>query len=193
MERIEALLVALELQVEVGEQLRPADLARDSCCAGWSIRDVLNHSIGVTTKFTAFASGETDAPRTPPGDLIGVDHRRALERTSEAAGHAWATADRSRSCTLPFGTFTADGAVALNLIDVLAHTWDAAAPRAIPLDGTDQLWEAGLDSAEMVIGAERDLGYYAPPVPVAATAPAQERFLANLGRRPRARLVEADG
>ncbi|OWY62776.1 hypothetical protein B7486_56630, partial [cyanobacterium TDX16] len=133
---------------------------------------------------TAFAAGETDAPRTPPGDLVGPDHRQALERTAEAAGHAWTNADRSRSCTLPFGTFTADGAVALNLVDVLAHTWDVAAPRAIPLDGTDQLWEVGLDSAELVIGPERDLGYYAPPIPVAPTASAQERFLANLGRRP---------
>jgi uncharacterized protein (TIGR03086 family) len=181
-ERIEALLAALDLQVEVGEQLRASDLARDSCCAGWSIRDVLNHSIGVTVKFADFAAGKTDEPRAPEGDLVGPDHRLALERTAEAAGISWASADRARSCTLPFGTFTADGAAALNLVDVLAHTWDVAQPAAIPLDGADQLWECGLDAAELVIGPERDLGYYAPARNGDAAASPQDRFLAYLGR-----------
>jgi uncharacterized protein (TIGR03086 family) len=181
-ERIEALLAALDLQVEVGEQLRPSHLAHDSRCAGWSIRDVLGHSIGVTVKLADFAAGTTDEPRTPEGDLVGPDHRLALERAAEAAGISWASADRARCCTLPFGTFTTDGVVALNLVDVLAHTWDVAEPEAISLDGADQLWAWGLDAAELVIGPERDLGYYAPARAPDAAASPQERFLAYLGR-----------
>src|SRR6185437_14064373 len=53
-------------------------------CPGWSVRDVMNHSIGVTMKFADFAAGGSDHPRTPPGDLVGRDHRLALRSAAWA-------------------------------------------------------------------------------------------------------------
>src|ERR1035438_3878061 len=43
----EALVAALETQVTTGRQVRASQLPLPSACPGWSVREVLNHSIGV--------------------------------------------------------------------------------------------------------------------------------------------------
>jgi uncharacterized protein (TIGR03086 family) len=146
------------------------------------VREVMNHSIGVTLKFVSFAVGDTDHPRSPAGDLIGRDHGLALQTAAEAARSAWAAADMARNCHLPFGTFPADLAAGINLFDVLAHTWDIATATGVPLRSGDDLWTAGLHAARTVIGPSRDLRHYAAEIPVSAAASPQQRFLAYLGR-----------
>ena len=106
----------------------------------------MNHSIGVTLKFADFAAGGNDHPRTPPGDLVGRDHRLALRSAAGAARAAWVSADMARPCHLPFGTFPAGLAAGINLFDVLAHTWDIAAATGVALECADDLWQAGLGS-----------------------------------------------
>ena len=142
------------------------------------MRDVLNHSIGVTVKFTDFAAGRTDRPRTPRGDVLGRDHLAAFEVVAASARVAWASADMSRACHLPFGTFSADLTAGINLFDLLAHTWDVA---AAPLDGVEQLWIAALDAAVAVIGPDRDIHQYGSEL-VPRSQSGRDRFLAFLGR-----------
>jgi uncharacterized protein (TIGR03086 family) len=143
---------------------------------------VVNHSVGVTLKFADFAAGGSDHPRTPPGDLVGRDHRLALRSAAGAARSAWASADMERPCHLPFGTFPAGLAAGINLFDVLAHTWDIAAATGVTLECPDELWQAGLEAARAVIGPGRDPRQYAPEIPVAAAASPRQRFLAFTGR-----------
>jgi uncharacterized protein (TIGR03086 family) len=178
----DALIDALELQGSVAERV-PADAVDDrSQCDSWTIGEVLNHSIGVTRKFTAFASGVTDRPHAPPGDLLGDDHHRALRDTIDAAREAWAAADMSRTCHLGFGAFPADAAAGINLFDVLAHTWDIAAAIDADLDPTSGLWVVGLHAAQAAIGPVRDPNHYGPEIPVSSSAVPLVRFLALLGR-----------
>ena len=150
----------------------------------------MNHSIGVTLKFADFAAGGNDHPRTPPGDLVGRDHRLALRSAAAAARAAWASADMARPCHLPFGTFPASLAAGINLFDVLAHTWDIAAATGVALECADDLWQAGLEAARAVIGPGRDPRQYAPEIPVASggLAPAA---LPGLHRPGRAVLISA--
>lgn len=143
---------------------------------------MLNHSIGVTLKFAGFAAGGSDHPRTPPGDLVGRDHRLALRSTVGTAQAAWASADMARPCHLLFGTFPASLAAGINLFDVLAHTWDIAAATGVALECPDDIWQAGLEAARTVIGPGRDPGQYAPEVPVTLAASPRQRFLAFTGR-----------
>ena len=178
----EALLAALRIQVRTGRLVRSGQLPLESPCPGWSVRDVMNHSIGVTLKFADFAGGGSDHPRTPPGDLVGRDHRLALRSAAGAARAAWASADMARPCYLPFGTFPASLAAGINLFDVLAHTWDIAAAAGVTLECPDELWQTGLEAARAVIGPGRDLHQYAPEVSVAGTASPRRRFLAFTGR-----------
>lgn len=84
----EALAAALRVQVRTGRLIRATDLSLESPCPGWSVRDVMNHSIGVTLKLAGFAAGGGDHPRSPPGDLVGHDHRRALRSAAAAAQQA---------------------------------------------------------------------------------------------------------
>jgi uncharacterized protein (TIGR03086 family) len=170
------------MQVELGDRLEESQLVLPTPCAGWSVREVLNHSIGVTLKFAEFASGATDRPRPPAGDLLGADHRVALRAAAASSKVAWASVDATRRVDLSFGVFSTDLAAGINLFDLLAHTWDIAVATGLAVECPDRLWLEGLEAAQAVIGAERDLDHYAAERPVAGSAPARVRFLAFLGR-----------
>ena len=181
-ERVEALVVALDLYADVGGHIEEAQLAIASPCAGWSVRDVIAHSVGVIHKFAAFARGETDEPRTPTGDLLGGDHRLAMCLAAAEGAAAWSHADLSRHCRLPFGTFAADVAAGINLFDVLAHTWDLASAVGMTLGGSDELWRAGLEAALLVVGPHRDAAHYGEALPARPDDPPRTQLLAFLGR-----------
>jgi uncharacterized protein (TIGR03086 family) len=145
---------------------------------------VLNHSLGVTAKFTDFASGITDEPHARQGDLPGADHHTAARATVEVAKAAWRAADMTRTCRLSFGTFPAQTVAGINLFDALAHTWDIASPLAVELDADDELWRIGLRVARQVIGPARDSAHYGEEIPISRPADPMRLFLAFLGRNP---------
>ncbi len=176
------LIAALALQEEVVARLDRSGLRADSPCPGWTVGDVLNHSVGVTRKLSAFASGATDAPRTPSGDLLGDDPVLALLTAANAARDAWTRADMARLCRLPFATLSAEATAGLNLYDVLAHTWDIATGAGIALACSDDLWIAALGAAQVVIGPSRDHAHYGPAVAITPAATPRQRFLSFLGR-----------
>jgi hypothetical protein len=71
-----ALLAALDVQARTGQRIGRGQLSLGTPCPLWPVREVINHSIGVTLKFASFAAGHTDHPRAPAGDLVGDDHAR---------------------------------------------------------------------------------------------------------------------
>jgi uncharacterized protein (TIGR03086 family) len=182
METVEALTTAVEAQWALGRLVAPADLARATRCPGWSVFDVVNHSIGVTLKFAEFASGSTDAPQSPTGDLIGTSLGDALGSLVATTRRAWESADMTRECHLPFGIFRAEMAAGINLVDVLAHGWDIGSFRGRAFRCDDAVWSIGLEVARKLIGQRRDPRHYGHEIGVAATAPAEMRFLGYLGR-----------
>lgn len=178
----QALLAALDVQARTGQQIGPGQLSLSTPCPLWPVREVINHSIGVTLKFADFAAGGSDHPRAPSGDLVGRDHGLALRSAADTARSSWASADMTRRCYLPFGTFPASLAAGINLFDVLAHTWDIATAAGLPLRCAEGLWSAGLQAARLVIGPVRDPRQYAAEIPVGAAASPRQRFLAFVGR-----------
>lgn len=120
------LAVALDAAADVVSRLEADEWELPTRCTSWSTRDVLAHLVATTTKFTAFASGVTDAPRTPREDVLADDPLAAFPHCRAASAQAWRSADLRRVCRLPFGTFTASEAAAVNAFDVLVHTWDIA-------------------------------------------------------------------
>jgi len=178
----QALLAALDVEARTGQQIGPGQLSLSTPCPLWPVREVINHSIGVTLKFADFAAGGSDHPRAPSGDLVGRDHGLALRSAADTARSSWASADMTRRCYLPFGTFPASLAAGINLFDVLAHTWDIATAAGLPLRCAEGLWSAGLQAARLVIGPVRDPRQYAAEIPVGAAASPRQRFLAFVGR-----------
>jgi uncharacterized protein (TIGR03086 family) len=179
---VEALIRFLGVQFGLVRRVGRSDLGRVTPCPGWSVRDVLEHSIGVTLKFTAFASGATDHPRRPPGDLLGRDHRSALRSATRSAQSAWRSVDPSRVCTLSFGSYPATRAAGIHLVDVLAHTWDVAAAVGAGIECDDELWVAARHQAALLIGSDRDLRHYGRASEAGPVSTAEARFLAYLGR-----------
>ena len=179
---IEELRAALAAQLATLGALTPDQLAVASACPDWSVGQVTDHSLGVTNKFTAFADGATDAPRTPAGPQFVGSPGPALRAAGRASDLAWASCDPARRCELPFGTFPAELAAGINLFDVLAHTWDAASPLGLQIRCADSIWEAGLAAARAVIDGGRDLAHYGSAHAVDPAAPAATHFLAYLGR-----------
>ncbi len=181
-EVVDALLTALEAQRTLAMGMTPADLDRASRCPGWSVSEVMNHSVGVTLKFAEFASGATDHPRSPEGDLIGDRPDIALRATVDAVRAAWSTVDPRRLCHLPFGTFPADVAAGINLVDVLAHSWDVGVVGASEFTCPDEVWALGLEMAHRYRGPVPDPRHFAPEVDVDPTASPRQRFLGSVGR-----------
>jgi uncharacterized protein (TIGR03086 family) len=181
-DRVDALLEALDAQWQLARLLETDDLSQPSRCPGWSVRDVLAHSVGVTVKFTAFASGATDRPVTPKGDLLGANPPAVVEEAVAAARSAWMGIDRSRICHLPFGDLDATRAAGVNLFDVLAHGWDIGQVRGFRYHCDEEVWRAGLDSARDLLYPWRDPAHYGPELDPGPWASAEVRLLAFAGR-----------
>ena len=181
MTRVVALLHALELQVDVAERLPAEQLPIASPCAGWTVRQVLDYSLGVTRKFAEFASGATDEPHAPTG-ISSVPTTGSPSATPPIGAARVESSRHDAIVPAPIGTFAADLAAGINLFDVLAHTWDIAAAVGVELDQDDELWLVGLDAARAVVGEYRDPTHYDSDVLLAGPAPPMVRFLAFLGR-----------
>ncbi len=171
MDVVEALLTALEAQRRLVTGVTPADLHRATRCPAWSLSELMNHSVGVTLKFAEFASGATDHPRTPEGDLIGDRLDVALRSTVDTARTAWSSADRSWLCHLPFGTFPADIAAGINLVDVLAHGWDVgvvgvrSTPALPPCGPSVSRWPVDTGAVTRILGTSPVRSRSIPPSP----------------------------
>ena len=181
MQPVPALIEALRETGSAFGRLGVDDLARPTCCTGWSVRQVLEHATGTTAKFAEFAAGHTDTPRG--GDPPGTDPVRAFVATAGWARRCWADVDPGRTCRLPFGEFTGEQAAGINLFDLLTHYSDIAIAVGTGVGGPEEIWETALAAARSVIGrGPRDLRHYDPERPVAAGAPAADRLRAYLGR-----------
>ena len=177
---------ALELCVVVVGTLRPDGLTRPTACTDWTVRQLVNHVVATTSKFSDFAEARTDSPRTPRGDLLGTHPRRAFLDAVTRSRTAWERADLRRTCRLPFGEFSAGQAAAINLFDALVHVWDLASAVAEPLPPpSDELVQIALCVAEeLVTPAAVDAGFYRHPEQAAPAASAWDALLLRTGRRP---------
>lgn len=185
MRRVTALIDVLTFQVHVTDQVSVAELSNPTPCDAWTVRDVLAHSVAVTRKFADFAAEITDAPRTPTNDLLGDDHVAAVRSEANRAITAWSTANPNRMCHLPFGTFNATEAAGINLVDVMAHTWDIATAIDLKLSADSELWRVAHEAAVALIGESRDLEHYGPALDPANDATPMDQFASFVGRSPR--------
>ncbi|WP_018179575.1 TIGR03086 family metal-binding protein [Jongsikchunia kroppenstedtii] len=176
---------ALDGLVRVVEQLRRDDWRRPTVCVGWSVSDVLAHIVSVTRKFTVFAAGVTDSPRGRVLDVADSDLPQVLVEAATDSARAWGRCDFTRTCHLPFGSFDADAAAAINMMDVLVHTWDIA--EAVEADYTmpPRLVLPAIEIAQRVVTPEAVAArQFAAAVRLTAADSPEARLLAMTGRRP---------
>ena len=161
-----------------------AQLALPTPCVQWDVRATLDHLIGATWMFTLVnqdqAVGE-DAVGIGGGDPVA-----ALTNAAAANVASWRVPgafDGDR--TFPFGTFPADAAAMMNLSEVVVHTWDIAT--ALGVDPTIDPTVAEMVYAfyrRMSLDPYRAHGAFGAEISTDRSAPAADRLLALLGRRP---------
>jgi uncharacterized protein (TIGR03086 family) len=165
--------------------LTAGDLSRPTACAGWDVKELLNHTLGECQMMTLVNQGETSG--NDRGDLVGDG--AGLSETWARLGAeniaSWRTTGLQGERSYFYGTFSAVASAVINLGEILVHSWDLA--RGIDID-----FEVDPEQATLVHGlyaaipldGMRKGGMLAAEVSVPTDAPVAERMLGLLGRQP---------
>lgn len=156
-------------------------------CPEWTVRQVVNHLIGMNRVFAALLAGQP--PPRPPADHGGDDPVRAYRDSAAALLAAFSQPGvLERSYTGPLGTATGAERLQIRLYDLLAHGWDLAQATGQPADLPDDLAEQSLAFARTQLAGQARSGRFGPAQNAAEPASAIERLAAFLGRPVSARL-----
>ncbi|WP_433859855.1 TIGR03086 family metal-binding protein [Streptomyces kronopolitis] len=163
--------------------VRPEDLDLPTPCAGWTVRQLLDHMVWENLMAASIAE---DAPREDlTADHLGDDHRAAFEDSARAA---LATFTGSGMLHRTFGPYEAPGAMLVQqvVVELLAHGWDMARATGAPTTLAPEVAEETLVAARRMYGAAPRTagGSFAPERPAPPGASAADRLAAFLGRDP---------
>lgn len=163
--------------------VRPGDLALPTPCAGWTVRQLLDHMVWENLMAASVAE---DAPRTDhTADHLGDDHFAAFADSVRAARAAFTG---SGMLHRTYGPYEAPGAMIVQqvVVELLAHGWDLARATGAPTVLTPEVAEETLAAARRIYGAApRTAGSsFAPERSAPAGASAADRLAAFLGRDP---------
>lgn len=174
---------------EVVNDVSDDQLGNPSPCAGWTVRDVINHITGGATVFAISAEQgsvpDEDLGRLMGGgDLLGDDPQAAWAEAAQRAMHAFEQPGvMDKIVKLPFGEMPASVALNIAIFDVLTHAVDIAQASGQSVKDTE-LIETALVMGQQMIGPElRIPGVFDPEQPVADDAAPADRLLAFAGRK----------
>ena len=172
----------------VVDHVTDSQMESPSPCAGWSVRDVLNHITGGATMFAESVEHgsvpDEMVAQYMGGDNLGDDAKAAWAAASAKAMSAFGLPGAlDRTVTLPFGAMPASAALGIAVFDVLTHAVDIASSTGQTIDDVE-LVETALALGHQMVGPElRQPGVFDAEQPVPADAPATTRLLAFAGRR----------
>lgn len=157
-----------------------------SPCEGWSARDVLGHVIAVQGYIESLARGvaPTLNPYGTPGDLVGDDPWRAWSAARESVLDALGAPGVLDHVVQTFrAEETIDSALAWNVVDTLAHTWDLARATGVDEHLDDDLIVHATAQAGPKIEGMRQPPFFSSELVVTNDPSPTIQFLAMLGRR----------
>jgi uncharacterized protein (TIGR03086 family) len=185
-------LDALAVRASTGlvGRARPADMARPTPCADWTLHGLITHMAAQHYGFAAAAAGDGDLARWRPRRLGSdpVADYRAAARAVLTAFAAPGVMDR-RFPLPEFAAgpdFPARQAVSFHFVDYVVHSWDVARSLGLEADFPAEVLEAALRVAEAVPGGDARLapGAAFAPAVAAPGGPLLDRIVAALGRAP---------
>jgi uncharacterized protein (TIGR03086 family) len=159
--------------------------ARETPCAGWDVRALLNHLVGGNRWAAELAAGRTIAEvgDTLDGDQLGAVPLDAYDESAAAAAAAFEVPGAlDAPCAVSYGPVPGSVYAGHRFLDVLVHGWDLATATHQDPTLDPGLVQACWDVIQPQEDALRASGMFGQPVPVPADSDAQTRLLAALGR-----------
>jgi uncharacterized protein (TIGR03086 family) len=165
-------------------EVRPDQMSLPTPCAGWSVRDLLNHVVGGEKRYilllrgapTAVVEATRDADHLSPAPAVAYDELHADLMTSFRKPGVLATTVHHRA-----GDRRGSDLLLMRTVEYALHGWDLAtaidAGAAVDGEVVEFLLE------EMTVNAHVWEGIFVPVEATAATA--QDRLLLCTGREPR--------
>ena len=170
----------------------PADLARPTPCADWTLSELLTHMTAQHDGWAAAAGGDGgDLSRWQPGPPAAdpvKEYAAAAGRVLAAFGADGVLERKFVLAELsPVLQFPAAQAISFHFIDYLVHGWDVARSLAVDYELEPDLLAAALPVAQAVPDGEpRKLGVvpFAPGIAVTGDLSVMDQIVALLGRSP---------
>ncbi|MET9026934.1 TIGR03086 family metal-binding protein [Nocardia sp. NPDC004168] len=181
---------SVRLSVDVVDRVRPDALDAETPCAGWRLRDLLEHMITQNHGFAAAARGSEDLDVwTVRASADPVADYRASADDVLAAFAAEDVLERSLLLPeiLPDQGIPAVRVIGFHLVDSVVHAWDVARSIGETITPDPDVAEAALAIALAVPdGPERSVpgAAFAPALSVPEHTPTLDRILLLLGRAP---------
>jgi uncharacterized protein (TIGR03086 family) len=181
MELIDSLEQTFQHTHGVIGNVRADQLDNTTPCDEWTVRQLLEHTIGVVAGLGAAASGE---PHDTPLEL-GSDPAAQFHEIAAANLAAWRTPGAFDQL-VDFGAGPMPGRVAagINLLDTATHAWDIAKATGQPTQLPDDLARYALEVSRATISPEIRPGRFGVEQAAPADAGPTEQLVAFLGRQP---------
>ena len=188
MESIDLLRRTVDQTDQLVQGLSDDQLALQTPCSEWKVRDLINHITGGATMF-AVSAEQGSVPddlmgQLMGGDNLGDDFKGAWKTASQRALAAFDDpAVMDKIVKLPFGEMPAGVALNIAVMDVTTHLCDLATATGTKVEDTE-LVEAALAMGKQMIGPEMRMpGVFDAEQPCPDDAPATDRLLAFAGRK----------
>jgi uncharacterized protein (TIGR03086 family) len=182
--------LAVRASADLVAQARPADMARPTPCADWTLHGLISHMAAQHHGFAAAAAGDADLARWRPRRLGGdpvAGYRASAETVLAAFG---ADGVLGRQFPLPEfaagARFPARQAISFHFVDYVVHAWDVAKSLGLDARFAPDVLDAALQVAQAVPGGEYRLApgaAFAPVVTWHGGSPL-DQVVALLGRSP---------
>jgi uncharacterized protein (TIGR03086 family) len=151
-------------------------------CTEWTVRDLVNHLVGMNLVFTALLTDQ--APPERGSDRLGDDPVGAYRTSGDALVAACsAPGVLDRTIAGPLGTASGADRLNIRIADLLAHGWDLAQATGQSADLPEELSEQSLAFLRVQLDTMPRTSRFDPAQPVADDAPALDRLAAFVGRK----------
>ncbi len=174
-------------------RVRAEQMNAPTPCEGWDVRALLAHLVGGNRRYAALAQGGTPlrrdhgpgTSRPTPDEILVPDPTGAYRESAEELREAWRAPDRlDQLYDLPFGRLPGRSALAIHLLETVAHGWDLARATGQEPQFDPEVVQAAWSVARRSLSGDRPSGSpFAPAVEPAEGATEIDRLAAFLGRR----------
>ena len=180
METVDALDRTFQHASRIIAAVRPEQYDQRTPCTEWTVRDVLEHMIGVVEGLGSAAAG------TPPGEFsLAADPGAQFDEAARSALQAWrreGTLDKE--IEIAAGSMPGRVVAEINLLDTATHAWDLATATGQPATLPDDVASAALDASRSIVSPELRPGRFAPEVDAPPSADKTQQLVSFLGRTP---------